>query len=104
MDGQTAGLIGGIAGGVIGTLGGVLGTYVSLKNAKGSKERSVVIRAAVIVWLGVTLFLACLFLLPFPVRFLPWLFYGPLLYWYIKTTNTKLEQAKIEDAACAKAP
>ena len=51
-----AGLIGGIVGGVIGVLGGLLGTYFSIKNTAGPRERTFMIRVAVVAWLLVTAF------------------------------------------------
>ena len=69
MDGSMVGLVGGIAGGVVGVMGGIVGTYFSIKNTKGPKERAFAIRAAALCWLGVSAFLACLFLLPLILAF-----------------------------------
>ena len=64
-----AGLAGGIIGGAFGILGGVIGTFFSLKNTQSPRERQFMIRVAVGTWLGVTLFLVLLLLLPSPYRF-----------------------------------
>ena len=62
MDGRTAGLAGGIAGAVIGLMGGVIGTYFSIKNTEGPRERAFMIRLSILGWIGITAFLAVLFI------------------------------------------
>ncbi len=47
---MNAGLIGGIVGGIIGVAGGMIGTYFSIRNTKGPKERSVMVKASVIFY------------------------------------------------------
>ena len=104
MDGRMGGLVGGIAGSVIGVMGGIVGTYFIIKNSKGPRERASVIRAAVLCWLGVSAFLTFLYLLPLPWRFLAWLVYLPLLFWFIRWGNERQSRARAEDSTGAEPP
>ncbi len=70
------GIVGGIVGGVLGLLGGIVGTYFSIRNTAGPRERTFMIRVAIVVWIVVTAFLFGLVLLPRPYNFLLWLPYG----------------------------
>jgi hypothetical protein len=97
MNGSMIGLVGGIAGGLIGVMGGVIGTYVGIKNTNGPRERAFVVRASVICWIGVTAFLACLFLLPTAWRPLPWLVYLPLGFLFVKWMNAGQARARGEE-------
>jgi hypothetical protein len=98
------GLVGGIAGGVLGVMGGVVGTYFSIKNTNGPKERAFVIRAAVLCWVGVSAFLACLLLLPFYWRSLLWVVYLPCLFWFGRWANDRQAGARVEDMTQADLP
>ena len=104
MDGSMVGLVGGIAGGVVGVMGGIVGTYFSIKNTKGPKERAFAIRAAALCWLGVSAFLACLFLLPLYWRLLLWVVYLPSLFWFIRWANEGQAVARVEDMTQADLP
>ncbi len=104
MDGGLVGLVGGIAGGVVGVMGGIVGTYFSIKNTNGPKERAFAIRAAVLCWLGVSDFLACLCLLPLCWRLLLWIVYLPSLFWFIKWANEGQAGARAEDMTQADLP
>jgi hypothetical protein len=73
------GIIGGILGGVLGLMGGIFGTYCSIKNTNGPKEKAFMIKASIIGWIGIIVFLALLFLLPNSYRFYLWIPYGILL-------------------------
>ena len=53
-----------ILGSAIGVAGGVLGTYLSVRHAKGPRERSLMIRASLGCWLLVLAFTAGLALIP----------------------------------------
>lgn len=97
MDGRVVGLVGGIAGGVIGVLGGIVGTYFGVKNTHGLEERAFAIRAAALCWLGVSTFLACLFLLTPPWRPLLWVVYLPSQFWLIRWMNKGQAHARIKD-------
>ena len=59
-----AGWIGPIVGGGIGLLGGVIGTYFTIKNTKGRLERAFAIKASVLCWVLVLLFVAGMALIP----------------------------------------
>jgi len=72
---MNSGLIGGIIGSAIGVLGGLIGTYCSIHNTNGPKERTFMIKCSVFFWIGIIVFLALLFLLPHPYRWLLWIPY-----------------------------
>ena len=74
-----AGLIGGITGALIGVAGGVFGTYCSIKNTTGPRGRKFMIKASLVGWVAILLFLALLFALPSPYRWFMWIPYGVLL-------------------------
>ena len=76
---MNAGLIGGIIGGVVGLAGGMVGTYFSIKNTNGPRERAFMVKASIIIWIAVILFLGLMFVLPNPYRYLLWIPYGILL-------------------------
>ena len=73
------GIIGGIIGGVLGLIGGIFGTYCSIKNTNGHKEKAFMIKASIIGWIGIIVFLALMFLLPNHYRFYLWIPYGIIL-------------------------
>ena len=58
------GLIGGIIGSAVGLLGGIAGTYFSIKNTKGSGERAFMIKASIIGWVFVLVFVLGMCLIP----------------------------------------
>lgn len=74
-----AGLIGGVVGGFFGLLGGAIGTYFSIKNTNGPRERAFMIKASVITWIAVSVFLIMLLVIPMPYNYLVWIPYGILL-------------------------
>src|SRR5436305_5615293 len=53
-----------ILGSAIGVAGGALGTYFSVRNTKGPRERSFMVRVALACWLLVLAFAAGIVLLP----------------------------------------
>jgi len=95
LDGATLGWIGGIVGSVIGVIGGAIGTYFSIANAKGPREKALMKKAAVVVWLALSLFLLLLLTLPKPYNWLMWIPYGVFLPWGIRCINRK--QREIRD-------
>lgn len=99
MDPSTIGLIGGIGGSVLGLTGGAIGTYCSIRNTAGPRERAFMIKAAVLAWVSVTMFLAALWFTPFPYRFLLWPPYLLLLPWAIRAGNRRQEQIRREEMA-----
>lgn len=84
-----AGLIGASIGIFLGLAGGVIGTYVSIKNARGPRERFFVKRYSSIAWSGITVFLLLFFLLPRPYNYFVWVPYGFLLTLGISYANRK---------------
>ena len=92
-----AGMIGGIIGGTLGLAGGAIGTYASIKNTAGPRERQFMVRAAIAAWVGVTLFLVLLFVLPSPYRWLIWIPYGLALPLAILSLNRKQQAIRLEE-------
>jgi hypothetical protein len=92
------GLIGGIIGGVGGLAGGAIGTYFSIKNTNGPKERQFMVRCAVYMWLGISVFLGLLFLLPNPYRWLLFIPYGVALPFAIIKVNKTQARIRAEEA------
>ena len=92
------GVIGGIIGGVLGIVGGLLGTYCSIKNTDSVRERAFMIKASVIGWIGILIFLGLMFALPNPYRFFLWIPYGILLPLAIITGNRKQQKIRQEES------
>lgn len=90
-----AGLIGGIIGGFFGVLGGAIGTYASIKNTAGPLERAFMIKASIIAWVGIIIFLSLLLTIPKPFNLYMWAIYGILLPTGIISCNRK--QATIRE-------
>jgi FtsH-binding integral membrane protein len=84
-----AGLIGGIIGGTIGIIGGAIGAYASIKNTNGPLERAFMVKASIVAWIGIIIFLVLLLALPKPYSYLMWGVYGVLLPLGIITGNRK---------------
>ena len=95
---MNAGWIGGIAGGVLGLMGGIIGTYFSIKNTHGPRERAFMIKASLVCWIGILLFLALLFALPNPYRFLVWVPYSILLPVGIRFGNRVQQRLRKEES------
>jgi hypothetical protein len=62
--GTIGGWIGAIVVVGIGLLGGVIGTYFTVKNTKGPRERAFAVKASILCWILVVLFVAGLALIP----------------------------------------
>ena len=92
------GMIGGIVGGVIGLAGGVVGTYFSIKNARGPGERAFMIKASIIGWVAILLFLGLLLTLPNPYKWFMWVPYSILLPLGIVYSNKKLRNIRQEES------
>lgn len=92
------GLIGGILGGLLGVFGGIIGTYCSIKNTKGPKERSFMVKASISFWIFGILFVSLLFALPSPYKFFLWLPYGVLMPMSIHAMNKKLGRIRLEES------
>lgn len=76
---MNAGMIGGIIGAICGIGGGLIGTYYSVKNTNGPLERAFMIKACAIIWIGISIFIVLMYLLPIPYRFWLWVPYSILL-------------------------
>ncbi len=48
-----------------GLIGGIIGTYFIIKNTSGPAERTFIIKAAMVFWLFVILFISLLLIMPF---------------------------------------
>jgi len=94
----TAIWVGVLAGCSVGLAGGLIGTYFSIKNTRGPRERAFVVRAAVVCWLLVLVFLAGMLLLPDWYRHLLWVPYTILLIAGIRSWNRRQEQIRQEEA------
>ena len=92
------GLMGGIIGGVIGVAGGVFGTYCSIKKTNGPRERAFMIKASVIGWIALLVFLGLMFVLPYPYRWFLWIPFGLLLPLGIIVSNTKQQKIREEES------
>jgi hypothetical protein len=66
--GRTIGWVGGILGTLLGILGGAIGVYFSVKNTKGPRERSFVIRTSILCLVGVVTFGLGMWLIPSPYK------------------------------------
>ena len=96
---MNAGVIGGIIGGVIGIAGGIIGTWFSIRNTRGPRERAFMIKASVVTWIALAVFLALLFLLPDPYRWLMWIPYGILLPLGIMRINKGLAEIRSSESS-----
>lgn len=99
-----AGMIGGILGGVLGTLGGAIGTWCSIRNTRGPRERAFMIKASVVAWIAIAVFLALMLLLPDPYRLWLWAPYGILLPLGIMHLNKRLFQIRADESAADHQP
>jgi hypothetical protein len=93
------GLLGGIIGGALGLLGGVVGTYFSIKNTAGPRERTFMIRVAILTWILVAAFICGLFAIPKPFNFLLWLPYGIALPLAILWCNRRQRRIRAEEVS-----
>lgn len=100
---MTSGMIGGLIGGIGGALGGIIGTYFSIKNTNGPRERRFVIKASVVCWIGISIFLLLLLMLPKPYNYLVWIPYGILLPLGIVKGNREQQRLRQEEAYDKKA-
>lgn len=92
-----AGYIGAIIGCTIGLIGGLIGTYCSIRNTDGPKGRAFMVKASVMVWMGIVLFMALLFILPYSYWFLLWIPYSVLLPLGIIYGNKKQQRIRQEE-------
>lgn len=90
-------IIGATIGVLAGITGGIIGTYFSIKNTGGPKERTFMIKAAVVGWIAAIGFLILLFYLPKPYNFLLWIPYGVALPTAIIYVNRKQRQIQEQE-------
>ena len=91
---MNAGLVGGIIGGILGFAGGAVGTYFSITNTKGPIERAFMVRASIIIWVAILLFIGLMFFLPNPYRSLLWIPYGICLPLGILKMNKRVAEIR----------
>ena len=94
-----AGVIGGTIGAIVGIIGGIVGTYFSIKNTQSPAERAFMIKASIVVWVAITLFLVLMFLLPNPYRIWLWVPYGILLPLGIMKMNRRIAEIRESESA-----
>lgn len=96
-----AGLVGGLVGGAIGVAGGAFGTWASIRNTSGPRERTLIVRAALVTWILVAAMLAGLLLLPPPWSAAVWIPYGIALPLGIRWINRRQREIRADEAAAA---
>lgn len=89
LTGPEIGYLGGIMGTIFGFAGGIFGTYCSIRNTKGPLEKRFMIKASVMIWIALSIFLGMLWVLPSPYNFLMWIPYGILLPFGIRYLNRR---------------
>ena len=92
------GWIGGITGCVIGLAGGVVGTYFSIKNTNGPRERLFMVKAAVVCWVAILLFIALFLKLPNPYQWFMWIPYSILMPFGIIYGNRRQQTIRLEES------
>ena len=96
--GAIIGIIGAIVGSVIGILGGAVGTYFGIKSCKNPRERAFAIRASILCWVFVLVFVLGMCLLPGFYKLLLVPFYVVGLVAGILYMIRKLSQIHSEDS------
>ena len=76
---------------------GVVGTYFSIKKTNGPRERSFMIKSAVVFWIAILMFLGLLLGLPNPYRWFMWIPYSILLPLGIIYGNRKQQAIRQEE-------
>ena len=92
-------IIGGLIGSIFGIAGGLIGTYYSIKNTKGPLERAFMIKASIIAWVAIIIFLTLIFLLPNPYQLWLWVPYGILLPLGIIKLNKRVAEIREMESA-----
>ena len=83
---------------MLGIAGGVVGTYFSIRNTKSPRERAFMVKASVVCWIALVLFLTLMFGLPNPYRYFLWIPYGILLPLAIVVWNRKQKKIRQEES------
>ncbi len=92
------GWIGGIVGVLLGLAGGIVGTYFGIRNTNGPRERSFMIKSAVVCWGAILVFLVLVLALPGPYRWFMWLPYSILLPLGIVYGNRRQQAIRQEES------
>lgn len=95
---MNAGFLGAIIGSILGLIGGIIGTYFSIKNTNGPRERAFMIKACILGWLAIILFLILMFTIPQPYNQLLWILYGIFLPLGIITGNRTIQRIRNEES------
>lgn len=99
MDPATVGLIVAVGGTLLGFMGGVYGTWNSIQQTNGPRERTFVVKLAVLYWIVVPIFLVLVFVLPDPWNYYIWLPYGLWLTYTIRRSSIKQQTIREAEAA-----
>lgn len=94
---DTGWIIGWVGAG-LGILGGLVGQYFSIRNTNSLRERAFMIKASVVFWIALVLFLGLMFALPNPYRHLLWIPYGILLPLGVKLVNRMQQNIRNADS------
>lgn len=81
------GIIGAVVGVFVGLGGGVIGTFYGVRSARGPKERQLLVKSAVLVWLLVFIFGIAVFVLADPYRVTAMIVYPMVLLALIVLIN-----------------
>ena len=89
---------GAIIGCIVGLLGGIFGTYAGIKGTGGPRERALMIKMSLVMWIAVSAFLGLLFLLPHPYRWFIFVPYAILLPFGIVFSNENQQRIRQEES------
>jgi uncharacterized membrane protein YfcA len=96
--GEMWGWIGGLGGGIIGLAGGIFGAYCSIKNTNGPRERAFTVKASIVCFIAVLIFMVLLLALPTPYRWFMWIPYAIVLPLGIKYGNRRQQAIRQEES------
>ena len=99
LTGPQIGYIGGIVGCILGLTGGAFGTYYTIKNTDGPLERTFTVKASIVGWIAVMIFLALLLFVPTPYRFFLWIPYVILLPMGIRYWNKRQAEIRTTESS-----
>jgi len=88
------GTIIGIIGALIGVAFGVFGTVLSITRTNPGEERKLMVKASVIIWIKVMVFISLVIFLPAPWKFWLWILYVPLLFFCIWKINRSMQKLR----------
>jgi hypothetical protein len=89
----------GIIGSLTGLAAGLAGTYLAVASSVGPREKTFMVRGALVCWVGVGLLVAARFLLPGPVPIMPLLgtlLLFPALRWWSER-QVEIREAEREE-------